>query len=201
MSDHDPRHRCAWGDQPDPAYRAYHDQEWGVPVRDERHLFELLILEGAQAGLAWSTILHKRDGYRRAFGGFDPAVVAAYGADDTARLLADAGIVRNRLKVSAAIDSARGVLALHDAGTTLADHLWSFVEGRPVINRFTGLGQIPAATDVSRAMSKDLRTRGFRFVGPTICYALMQSAGLVNDHELSCFRWAEVQAPDRPATG
>jgi DNA-3-methyladenine glycosylase I len=195
MSDHDQRPRCAWGDQPDPAYRAYHDLEWGVPVRDERHLFELLILEGAQAGLAWSTILHKRDGYRRAFEGFDPAVVAAYGPVDTARLLADPGIVRNRLKVSAAIDSARGVLALRDAGTTLVEHLWSFVDGRPVVNRFAGLGETPAETDVSRAMSKDLRKRGFRFVGPTICYALMQSAGLVNDHEVRCYRWAEVQAP------
>ena len=196
MSDHDERPRCACGDQPDPAYRAYHDLEWGVPVRDEHHLFELLILEGAQAGLAWSTILHKREGYRRAFEGFDPAVVAAYGPQDAARLLADAGIVRNRLKVSAAIDSARAVLALHDAGTTLDEHLWSFVDGRPVVNRFTGLGQVPAETDVSRAMSKDLRKRGFRFVGPTICYALMQSAGLVNDHEVTCFRWAEVQARD-----
>jgi DNA-3-methyladenine glycosylase I len=195
MSDHDGRLRCAWGDQPDPAYRAYHDLEWGVPVRDERHLFELLILEGAQAGLAWSTILHKREGYRRAFGGFDPAVVASYGPDDTARLLADAGIVRNRAKVAASVDNARGVLALYEAGSTLVDHLWSFVDGRPVVNRFAALGEIPAETEVSRAMSKDLRRRGFRFVGPTICYALMQSAGLVNDHEVTCYRWAEVQVP------
>jgi len=195
MSDHDELHRCAWGNQPDPAYRAYHDREWGVPVRDERHLFELLILEGAQAGLAWSTILHKRDGYRRAYEGFDPAVVAAYGPDAAARLLADAGIVRNRAKVAASIDNARAVLALYEAGTTLVGHLWSFVEGRPLVNRFAGLGEIPAETDASRAMSKDLRKRGFRFVGPTICYALMQSAGLVNDHETSCFRWPEVQDP------
>ena len=195
MSEQDPRPRCAWGDQPDPAYRAYHDREWGVPVRDEHHLFELLILEGAQAGLAWSTILHKREGYRRAFEGFDPAVVAAYGPGDTARLLADAGIVRNRAKVAAAIDNARAVLALYEAGTTLVDHLWSFVDGRPVVNQFTALGDVPAETETSRAISKDLRHRGFRFVGPTICYALMQSAGLVNDHEVSCFRWAEVQEP------
>jgi len=195
MSEHDELDRCAWGDQPDPAYRAYHDREWGVPVRDEHHLFELLILEGAQAGLAWSTILHKRDGYRRAYEGFDPAVVAAYGPDDAARLLTDTGIVRNRAKVAASIDNARAVLALYETGTTLVDHLWSFVAGRPVVNRFTALGEIPAETDVSRAMSKDLRKRGFRFVGPTICYALMQSAGLVNDHETSCFRWPEVQDP------
>jgi DNA-3-methyladenine glycosylase I len=185
-------YRCAWGDGPDPAYRAYHDLEWGVPVRDERHLFELLILEGAQAGLSWSTILRKRAGYRRAYAGFDPAVVARFGDEDTARLLADTGIVRNRAKVAASIGNAQAVLALHDAGTTLVDHLWSFVGGTPLVNRRASLGDIPAETDESRAMSRDLRGRGFRFVGPTICYALMQSAGLVNDHEVACFRWAEV---------
>ena len=189
----DARYRCRWGDGPDPAYRAYHDLEWGVPVLDERHLFELLILEGAQAGLSWSTILRKREGYRRAFDGFEPAVVAAYGAEDSARLLADAGIVRNRAKVAAAIGNARATLGLYEAGMTLADHLWSFVDGRPIVNRFSSLGEIPAATDISRAMSGDLLRRGFRFVGPTICYALMQSAGLVNDHETACFRWSEVQ--------
>lgn len=193
MTEHDARPRCAWGDQPDELYRAYHDLEWGVPVRDERHLFELLILEGAQAGLSWSTILRKRDGYRRAFAGFEPDVVARFGPDDAGRLLADPGIVRNRAKVSAAIDNARAVLALHDSGTTLVDHLWSFVGGSQLVNSFGGLGDIPAETEVSRAMSRDLRKRGFRFVGPTICYALMQSAGLVNDHEVSCYRWAEVQ--------
>jgi DNA-3-methyladenine glycosylase I len=189
------RYRCRWGDGPDPEYRAYHDLEWGVPIWDERHLFELLILEGAQAGLSWSTILRKRPGYRRAFGGFDPAVVAAYGDEDSARLLADAGIVRNRAKVAAAIGNARATLALHDAGTTLVDHLWSFVDGRPIVNSFGSLVDIPAETEASRTMSEDLRRRGFKFVGPTICYALMQSAGLVNDHETGCFRWSEVQAP------
>jgi DNA-3-methyladenine glycosylase I len=193
MDDVDPQPRCAWGNQPDPAYRAYHDTEWGVPVRAERHLFELLVLEGAQAGLSWATILHKRDGYRRAFAGFDPALVAAFDEADTARLLADAEIVRNRAKVAAAIDNARGVLALQAAGSSLVEHLWSFVEGRPVLNRVGSMGEIPSQTDVSRAMSRDLRARGFRFVGPTICYALMQSAGLVNDHQTACFRWAEVQ--------
>ena len=186
-------YRCAWGDGPDPAYRAYHDLEWGVPVRDERHLFELLILEGAQAGLAWSTILRKREGYRRAYAGFDPAVVARFGDEDTVRLLGDAGIVRNRAKVAASIGNARAVLALHDAGSTLVDHLWSFVDGSPLVNRRESLGDIPAETDLSRAMSRDLAKRGFKFIGPTICYALMQSAGLVNDHEVACFRWAEVQ--------
>ncbi|HYO44622.1 MAG TPA: DNA-3-methyladenine glycosylase I [Candidatus Limnocylindrales bacterium] len=188
------RYRCAWGDGPDPAYRAYHDLEWGVPVHDERHLFELLILEGAQAGLAWSTILRKREGYRRAYAGFDPAAVARYGDEDTARLLDDAGIVRNRAKVAASIGNARATLALYDAGSTLADHLWSFVGGSPLVNRRESLRDTPAETDVSRAMSKDLLGRGFKFVGPTICYALMQSAGLVNDHEVACFRWAQVQA-------
>jgi len=191
----DGRPRCAWALGGDPEYLAYHDREWGVPVRDERHLFELLILEGAQAGLSWLTILRRREGYRRAFAGFDPAAVAAFGPDDTARLLADPGIVRNRAKVAAAVDNARAVLALRAAGIALADHLWSFVAGRPLVNRFAALGEIPAQTDASRAMSRDLRARGFRFVGPTICYALMQSAGLVNDHEVGCFRWAEVQGP------
>lgn len=194
MDELDTRPRCSWGDQPDPAYRAYHDLEWGLPVRDERHLFELLVLEGAQAGLSWATILHKRDGYRRAFAGFDAAAVAAFGDDDVARLLADSGIVRNRAKVGATIDNARAVLELQAGGSSLVEHLWSFTGGVPVVNHVGSIGEIPSETDASRAMSKDLRARGFRFVGPTICYALMQAAGLVNDHEVSCFRWAEVQA-------
>lgn len=186
--------RCGWASGPDEAMRAYHDAEWGVPIRDQRHLFELLILEGAQAGLSWNTILRKRDGYREAFARFEPAVVAAFGDEDVARLLADPGIVRNRAKVASAIDNARATLALEAAGTTLVDHLWSFVGGTPIVNRVATVGQIPSETDESRAMSRDLRSRSFRFVGPTICYALMQSAGLVNDHELTCPRWAEVQA-------
>lgn len=187
-------YRCEWAAGPDPAYRAYHDDEWGVPVRDERHLFELLVLEGAQAGLSWSTILRKREGYRRAFAGFDVRTVAGFDEADRERLLADAGIVRNRAKVDAAIGNARATLALHDTGTTLVEHLWSFVDGTPVVNRFASLAEVPPETDASRAMSRDLRARGFRFVGPTICYALMQSAGLVNDHETRCFRWSAVQA-------
>jgi DNA-3-methyladenine glycosylase I len=189
--------RCAWGDTPDPAYRAYHDEEWGVPIRDERHLFELLILEGAQAGLSWSTILRKREGYRAAFAGFDIAAVAAFGEADVARLLADPGIVRNRAKVAAAISNAQATLALYDAGTTLVDHLWSFTGGTPVQSAWVEMGTIPAETDTSKAMSADLKRRGFRFVGPTICYALMQSAGLVNDHLVGCFRYTEV-AENRP---
>lgn len=186
--------RCAWGAVGDKAYRDYHDREWGVPVRDERHLFELLVLEGAQAGLSWSTILHKRDGYRRAFAAFDPATVAEFDDADIERLLTDPGIVRNRAKIRAAIGNARATLELHAAGTTLAEHLWSFVDGRPVVNRLTSPAEIPTETVASRDMSRDLRRLGFRFVGATICYALMQSAGLVNDHEVRCFRWAEVQA-------
>jgi DNA-3-methyladenine glycosylase I len=185
--------RCEWAGS-DPLSVAYHDTEWGVPLRDDRALFELLILEGAQAGLAWITILRKREGYRRAFDGFDPARVAAYGEADVARLLADAGIVRNRAKVAAAIGNARAWLQLADETGAPSDHLWSFVDGSPVQNRWLRLSDIPAETDASRALSRDLRSRGFRFVGPTIVYAFMQSAGLVNDHVVGCFRHAALAA-------
>jgi DNA-3-methyladenine glycosylase I len=184
----DARVRCPWGAGSDRAYRAYHDEEWGVPIRDERHLFELLILEGAQAGLSWSTILRKREGYRAAFAGFDVAAIARFGDTDVARLLADPGIVRNRAKIAAAIGNARATLALYDEGTTLVDHLWSFTGGTAIQNAWVEMGTIPAETDMSKAMSADLRRRGFRFVGPTIVYAYLQSAGLVNDHTLRCFR-------------
>jgi DNA-3-methyladenine glycosylase I len=186
---------CAWAAGSDALYLAYHDTEWGVPLRDERRMFEMLTLEGAQAGLAWSTILRKREGYRRAFAGFDPELVAGFGDADRVRLLADAGIVRNRSKIGATIGNARAVLGLWAGGTTLVDHLWSFVDGVPVVNRFASLSEIPAETPLSRAMSKDLQRRGFRFVGPTICYALMQATGIVNDHETGCPRWAAVQDP------
>ena len=187
----DPRPRCAWG-VGDPLYEAYHDTEWGVPLHDDRHLFELLNLEGAQAGLAWITILRKRDGYRRAFDGWDPSVIAGYGEADTARLLADAGIVRNRAKVRATIGNAQAYLRLTDAPGAFDRYLWSFVDGSPLQNRFRTLADIPAETDLSRALSRDLRQRGFGFVGPTIVYAFMQSAGLVNDHTTDCFRHAEL---------
>ncbi len=188
------RQRCAWAPPGDAAYLAYHDTEWGVPLRDERRLFEMLILEGAQAGLSWSTILHRRDGYRRAFAGFDPGAVARFGPDDEARLLADGGIVRNRAKIRAAIGNARAWLALRDAGVDPVEHLWSFVAGRPRVNRWSTPGEIPAETDASRAMARDLRSRGFRFTGPTICYAFMQATGMVNDHLVGCFRHAELDA-------
>ncbi len=185
--------RCAWGVEDDPLYRTYHDEEWGRPSRDERHLFEMIVLEGAQAGLSWSTILRKRDGYRRAFAGFDPAVVAGFGDDDVARLLADAGIVRNRLKVASAVANARAVLALRDSGGGLAGLLWGFVGGSPLDGRPATLGEVPAQTEESRAMSRELKRRGFRFVGPTVCYAFMQAAGLVNDHVVGCAAGEQIR--------
>jgi DNA-3-methyladenine glycosylase I len=188
----DERSRCRWAAIDDPAYLSYHDNEWGVPLRDARALFELLILEGAQAGLSWSTILHRRDGYRRAFANFDPPSVAAFGPDDQVRLLADPGIIRNRAKVAAAIGNARAWLSLSKAGIDPVAYLWSFVGGRPLDTERDDGSQAPAETEASRAMSADLRSRGFAFVGPTICYAFMQSAGMVNDHVLGCFRHAEV---------
>jgi DNA-3-methyladenine glycosylase I len=180
--------RCGWVPRGDPLYVAYHDREWGVPSRDDRHLFELLVLEGAQAGLSWATILHKREGYRRAFAGFDPAAVARFGPDDVARLLGDAGIVRNRLKIESAIANARAALAVKTEVGSLAAYLWDFVGGRPTQNLFRTSQEIPAETAESQAMSKELKRRGFRFVGPTVCYAFMQAAGLVDDHVTSCFR-------------
>ena len=193
MTGMDARIRCAWGTA-DPLYVDYHDREWGVPLHDDRALFELLCLEGAQAGLAWITILRKRDGYRRAFDGFDPHRVAGFGEADVARLLDDAGIVRNRAKINAVIGNARAYLRLVDDIGSFAAHLWSFVEGRAVQNAWRGMGDVPAETEASRAMSRALKRRGFTFVGPTIMYAFMQSAGLVNDHVLDCFRHAEVAA-------
>jgi DNA-3-methyladenine glycosylase I len=171
---------------------AYHDAEWGVPLHDDRALFELLILEGAQAGLSWTTILNRREGYRNAFVGFDLATVAAFGQDDEARLLADAGIVRNRAKIQSTIGNAQAALRVAAEQGSLDRYLWSFVDGRPIQNEWQNLGELPAETDASRAMSRDLKHRGFSFVGPTICYAFMQSAGLVNDHQIGCFRYAEV---------
>ena len=184
--------RCAWAPAGDPLYVAYHDEEWGVPSHDDTHLFEMLVLEGAQAGLSWSTILHKREGYRRAFAGFDPEAVARFKPKDVERLLQDSGIVRNRLKVESAVSNARCVLEVQEAEGSLAAYLWSFVGGRPIVGKFRELGDLPAETAESQAMSKDLKRRGFRFVGPTACYAFMQSTGMVNDHVTSCFRYREV---------
>ncbi len=184
--------RCAWAPESDPLYIAYHDEEWGVPSHDDRHLYELLVLEGAQAGLSWSTILHKREGYRLAFAGFEPEAVARFKPKDVERLLQDSSIVRNRLKVESAVSNARCVLDVQEAEGSLAAYLWSFVGGKPIVGKFRELGDIPAETAESKAMSKDLKRRGFRFVGPTSCYAFMQSAGMVNDHVTSCFRFKEL---------
>jgi DNA-3-methyladenine glycosylase I len=183
--------RCSWAES-DPLSLAYHDEEWGVPIRDNHQLFELLCLEGAQAGLSWITILRKRDGYRRAFAGFDPLRMAACDDGDVERLMGDAGIVRNRAKIASAIGNARAYLRLAEEIGPFADHIWSFVDGRPVQNRWAAMGEIPAETDASRAMSRDLKQRGFSFIGPTVAYAFMQSAGLVNDHVLTCYRHAQV---------
>jgi DNA-3-methyladenine glycosylase I len=183
--------RCQWVPVDDALYVAYHDDEWGVPSYDERHLFEMLTLEGAQAGLSWRTILLKRDGYRKAFANFDAAKVARFDRRKVGRLMNDAGIVRNRLKIESTIANARAIQELDES---LTDYLWSFVGGSPIQNRFRQLSELPAETAESKAMSKELKRRGFRFVGPTVCYAFMQATGLVNDHTVDCFRYAEVSA-------
>ena len=182
--------RCEWGASlVDPAYLAYHDEEWGVPSHDDVHLFEMLTLEGAQAGLSWSTILNKREGYRRAFAGFDAAKVARFTPTKVERLLQDPGIVRNRLKVGSTVNNAARVLEVRREFGSLDAYLWSFVGGRPKVNRWERMSDLPAETEESRAMSKDLKRRGVRFVGPTVCYAFMQATGMVNDHEVGCFRY------------
>ena len=183
--------RCEWAGD-DPLYVAYHDTEWGVPLHDDRKLFEFLILEGAQAGLSWITILRKREGYLRAFDGFDPELVARYDEPKIEALLSDAGIVRNRLKVRSAVSNAKVFLDAQSEFGSFDAYLWGFVDGRPVQNTWRSLAEIPAETATSRAMSSDMKARGFRFVGPTICYALMQAIGMVNDHTLDCPRYADV---------
>ena len=186
-----PLKRCEWSGN-DPLYVEYHDKEWGVPVHDDRKLFEFLILEGAQAGLSWITILRKRENYRRAFAGFDPEKVARFGKHDIARLMADAGIVRNELKICAAVANAQATLRVCGEFGSLDEYLWQFVDGKPRINRRRGMKDIPASTPQSDAMSRDLKSRGFKFVGTTICYAHMQATGMVNDHVTSCFRHAQL---------
>lgn len=188
--------RCDWCGA-DPAYVAYHDREWGVPLHDDRLLFEFLVLEGAQAGLSWLTILKKREAYRRAFHGFDLETVAAYGPADESRLLADAGIVRNRLKIRSAVRNARAAIAAAEEFGSLDAFLWRYVDGRPVVNAWRTLAEVPATTPASDAMSKDLKKRGFNFVGSTICYAFMQATGMVNDHLTGCFRYGEVGVEGR----
>ncbi len=184
--------RCEWASGGSELMLAYHDAEWGIPSHDDRHLFEMLTLEGAQAGLSWSTILNKREGYRHAFAGFDPETVARFTAADVDRLLTDPGIVRNRLKVESAVANAKRVLEVQNELGSFAAYLWQFVDGRPLVGGWQALSELPAETDVSRALSKDLKKRGFRFVGPTVCYAFMQAVGMVNDHTVDCFRYAEL---------
>ncbi len=186
-----PLKRCAWSGN-DPLYVEYHDTEWGVPVHDDLKLFEFLILEGMQAGLSWITILRKRENFRRAFAGFDPEKVASFGKRDIARLMADPGIVRNELKVNAAVANAQAYLRVREELGSFDEYLWRFVDGVPRINRRRGMKDIPATTPQSDAMSRDLKKRGFKFVGSTICYAHMQATGMVNDHITSCFRYREL---------
>jgi DNA-3-methyladenine glycosylase I len=185
--------RCDWAGS-EPLYIAYHDLEWGVPQHDDRALFEMLVLEGAQAGLSWSTILRKRDNYRVAFDHFDPGKVAKYQADKVADLLKDEGIVRNRLKIEAAIQNAKALLLVQREYGSFNQYIWGFVGGSPIVNHWKTLREIPAQTPESQAMSKDLKVRGFKFVGPTICYAFMQAVGMVNDHVVYCFRHSDLKA-------
>jgi DNA-3-methyladenine glycosylase I len=183
--------RCSWAGD-DPLYIAYHDKEWGVPLHDDPLLFEFLVLEGAQAGLSWITILRKREGYRAAFDQFDPQKVARYDEDKYAALLGNAAIVRNRAKIRSAINNAQEFLKVQDEFGSFDRYIWQFVDGAPVINRFGTWQDIPAETEQSRAMSRDLKKRGFNFIGPTVCYAFMQACGMVNDHVVDCFRFADL---------
>src|SRR6476661_2508596 len=187
----DSKPRCSWATTPQMV--AYHDTEWGVPQHDDRVLFEFLILEGAQAGLSWSTILAKRDAYRRAFSNFNPRSIARYDAAKLKQLMSNAGIVRNRLKISAAIQNARAFLAVQKEFGSFDEYIWQFVGGKPIVNALSAASQIQARTKESDNMSRDLLKRGFKFVGPTICYAFMQAVGMVNDHLVTCFRYAEIK--------
>ena len=184
--------RCEWTGSDDELMLAYHDEEWGVPTRRDRELFELLTLEGAQAGLSWRTVLHRREGYRRVFGGFDIERIAGWSDADQAEALLDEGIIRNRAKVASTVSNAQAALEMIAEHGSLDAYLWGFVGGEPQVNAVGAMGEIPAETDGSKAMSKALKQAGFRFVGPTICYAFMQSSGMVNDHETRCFRYEEL---------
>ena len=184
--------RCTWCGN-DPQYVAYHDEDWGVPVYDDRLLFEMLILEGAQAGLSWLTILKKRDNYRQAFHDFDASRIACYDQKEIDRLMQNAGIVRNRLKIESTIKNAKGFLQIRDEFSSFSDYLWRYVDGKPIINSWQDISVIPANTRISDQLSKDLKKRGFNFVGSTICYAFMQSIGMVNDHTIDCFRYHELK--------
>ena len=185
--------RCAWAEGSSPLMLKYHDREWGVPVHNDRKLFEFLILEGAQAGLSWNTILNRRQNYRKAFDHFDTAKIAKYTRQDVSRLLKDDGIIRNRLKIKATIENAKAFLEIKKEFGSFDHYIWQFVGGKPKNNRFKRLSELPAQTEESQVMSRDLKKRGFRFVGPTICYAFMQAVGMVNDHTTDCFRYREIK--------
>jgi DNA-3-methyladenine glycosylase I len=185
------KQRCGWGTN-DPEMLRYHDEEWGAPIHDDRRLFEMLVLEGAQAGLSWSTILHRREHYKRTFDGFDPIKVAAYTEKDVERLLGEPGVIRNRRKIESAVNNARRLLEVQREFGSFDAYVWGFVGGRPRVNHFTSFKEMPAETEESKAMSADLKRRGFSFVGPTICYAYMQSVGMVNDHLVACYRHSEL---------
>jgi DNA-3-methyladenine glycosylase I len=189
--------RCAWADHGDPLYAAYHDEEWGVPERDSRALWEKLVLDGFQAGLAWITILRKREAFRAAFKGFDPKVVAHFGPADRSRLMADAGIVRSNAKIDATIDGARRYLDMREQGEDFANFIWSFTDGKTVQNRWSSIAQVPAQTPLAVDMAKALKAKGFKFCGPVIVYAFMQATGIVNDHVTGCFRHAPLARLDR----
>ncbi|MCP4254023.1 MAG: DNA-3-methyladenine glycosylase I [Candidatus Scalindua sp.] len=188
--------RCEWGTVSQ-LYIDYHDNEWGVPVHDDRKLFEFLILEGAQAGLSWETVLKKREGYRKAFSNFDPVKVSRYGDKKIEALMGNKGIIRNRLKITSAINNAKRFLEVQKEFGSFDSYIWQFVDGKTITNRFKSVQEIPATTEVSDAMSKDLKKRGFKFVGPTICYAHMQATGMVNDHVVGCFRYKEIKGTHR----
>ena len=184
--------RCAWVPENDALYVKYHDEEWGVPVHDDRLLFEFLILETFQAGLSWRTVLYKRENFRRAFAGFNPQIVANFDETNIQELLNDAGIIRNRLKVRAAVSNAQAFLLVQEEFGTFCDYIWGFVDGRPIQNRWKTLDELPASSELSEKISSDLKKRGFKFVGTTVVYAHMQATGMVNDHTLDCFRYEEV---------
>ena len=185
--------RCPWVNLDDPLMRAYHDEEWGTPIHDDRKLFEFIVLEGAQAGLSWATILRRREGYRRAFAGFDPKKIAAFDPNKVEKLLTDTSIIRNRRKIESTITNARAFLAVQKEFGSFDNYMWSFIGGKPIRNKWRSLSQIPVSTSLAKKMSDDLIERGFRFVGPTIWYSHMQAVGMVNDHLVSCFRHSELQ--------
>jgi DNA-3-methyladenine glycosylase I len=191
-----PKKRCPWSET-DPLYIAYHDEEWGVPSHDDRHLFEMLVLEGMQSGLSWLTILRKREGFRRAFANFEAASVAQFKEADLKRLLTDPAIVRNRAKIEASISNARAAIQIAERYGSLDEFVWRVIDRKPILNRLRNYRDLPSQTPQSEALSRELKAHGFKFVGPTVCYAFMQAVGMVNDHELSCFRHREIEAAQR----